>query len=435
MSKSYKNQSISDISLSLARRQVALRHGFEESTVKQANVDVGEYLSGGLKNLQEGAKTWWSNRDPVVQKALMGAGIGGAAGAGASLMRKNKRKHFLRDSLTGALGGGALFGGIGAVQDYKRLTDNVIGGNREKDQQLVEDARTAQEASSAGTGGLGTAWLNQISDTASDLSQWVNPHQKVEEATGGLVSPGASKTVADVAALGAAASATDQALGNLNTRLGGHVNTTEAQFLQLRRTAMEQAKNLRVPLHDTPIGIKLKQITNSTAAVNNLSAGNFNYFKDGVRKGVSSVPGFSGRSSASEVISFRDIVKAMSGESATTPSGSAVIPDKTMRVEVDQPLSRQVLQRVGEKPRFSDPNRWGILRPMQGKPQGWLNWLTRTSGTKGSRTARMPKSFKGKLGLGLGLLAWYLARRNQGATAAGKDTAEEIYRKYDESSE
>jgi len=328
MSKSYKNQSISDISLSLARRQVALRHGFEESTVKQA--DVGEYLSGGLKNLQEGAKTWWNNRDPVAQKAMIGAGLGGVAGASSSLLRKNRRKHFLRDAFTGALGGGALFGGIGAVQDYKRLADNIVDvkppageavGNRTNDQKITDRARKYEKN-------------NEDDPVDKTIKEMFNLTGKVvgkfdpirygqtaiEQMPGGEYVPAAG--------VGYGLTAAGAKLNDLVGNARGIQNLTKAQFDQLGEVLKSQMGTgpLSGKPEQTPMGITLRNLTGNDEAVTKILGHDYDLMRSGVNvKPPGSGPkvtGFGGspsKKTSTKFTSYAEMLENITKEKGLTP--------------------------------------------------------------------------------------------------------------------
>ena len=120
MTQSFNNRTVDQVSLTLARRQVGLRHNLIEPLEKTAEgnwlSDVGDQFRG-----------WFNKRNPVAQKAMIGAGLGGAMGLGSGLLGDDERgeKRPWRDALTGALAGGALGGGIGMLntKDRESLLD------------------------------------------------------------------------------------------------------------------------------------------------------------------------------------------------------------------------------------------------------------------------------------------------------------------------
>jgi len=115
MTQSFNNQSVNEVALTLARRKVSLRHGFGKPMDKLA-LD----LSSSLQGVGD-----WLKDNPVAQKALIGAGIGGTLGLGSSLFRRGK-KHPFRDALTGALAGGTIGGGFGLIKDRKNISDRLF---------------------------------------------------------------------------------------------------------------------------------------------------------------------------------------------------------------------------------------------------------------------------------------------------------------------
>ena len=115
MTQSLNNQSVNEVALTLARRKVSLRHGFGKPMDK---------LAFDLSSSLQGAGDWLKD-NPVAQKALIGAGVGGTLGLGSSLFRRGK-KHPFRDALTGALAGGTLGGGIGLLGDRANISEKLF---------------------------------------------------------------------------------------------------------------------------------------------------------------------------------------------------------------------------------------------------------------------------------------------------------------------
>ena len=116
--------------MTLARRQVGLRRGMLNPMDK-----IGFDLSGSLKGIGD----WYKSQNPVAQKAMLGAGLGGALGLGSSFFRRDKKRPF-RDALTGMLAGGALGGGYGLLTDR----DSVLNTLAPK-QDTAELSKTMEE--------------------------------------------------------------------------------------------------------------------------------------------------------------------------------------------------------------------------------------------------------------------------------------------------
>ena len=130
MTQSFNNQTVDQVSMTLARRQVGLRRGMLNPMDK-----IGFDLSGSLKGIGD----WYKSQNPVAQKAMLGAGLGGALGLGSSVFRRDKKRPF-RDALTGMLAGGALGGGYGLLTDR----DSVLNTLAPK-QDTAELSKTMEE--------------------------------------------------------------------------------------------------------------------------------------------------------------------------------------------------------------------------------------------------------------------------------------------------
>jgi hypothetical protein len=421
MSKSYKNQSISDISLSLARRQVALRHGFEESTVKQA--DVGEYLSGGLKNLQEGAKTWWNNRDPVAQKAMIGAGLGGVAGASSSLLRKNRRKHFLRDAFTGALGGGALFGGIGAVQDYKRLADNIVdvktpageqAKNRPEDQKITDRARKYDENNEDDP--VDTS-IKEISNLAGKLLGKFDPirygQTAIEQMPGGEYVPAAG--------VGYGLTAAGAKLNDLVGNARGIQNLTKSQFDQLGEVLKSQMGTgpLAGKPERTPMGITLRNLTGSDEAVTKILSRDYDLMRSGVKV---KPPGLGPRGGKPKTIltSYEKMLENIAKEKGLIPEDTrkglatwTQSAPKAPEAKVPQGALEQLVQKSVDKPLFE---RAPGARALSGVSKG-LSKVPRP---------RIPKTKLGVLTWLASLAAAALSHKNRQKSLAAKSESQQL---------
>jgi len=398
MSKSYKNQSISDISLSLARRQVSLRHGFEESTVKQAD-GIRDSLSSGLKNIREGAGAWWGKQPNIVKNTLIGAGIGGAAGGGASLLRKKRRKHFLRDAFTGALGGGALFGGVTAAGDYENLTDSVIGGNQAKDKELIKRFQShvalntppITETILDETGSGLQAVANQV-DVITPLEQLVKQAPILTGTYGASV----------------ALSAMDEAAGKLINRWGSGVNLEPAQFENLQKILrLQMDAKPGMDIGDTGIGQTLREMTGSDSAVHKLMAGDQSLMQ-GVRKSQKSVTGFGSTGKPSEYVPYEEVLKATRNQTGTEIVNKRDIlrpwrttpTDVSRTVEVPQTALERVLQ-----------NKTNTVARSASGASKYLNKAPRL---------RL-KSLKTPMGItsaGLSLLAAWLSNKNRARNAS-----------------
>ena len=116
MTQSFNNQSVEEVALTLARRKVGLRHGL---------VNPMDKLAFDLSSSLQGAGDWFKRQNPVAQKAMIGAGVGGTLGLGSSLFRRGK-KHPFRDALTGALAGGTLGGGIGILGNRSNISEELF---------------------------------------------------------------------------------------------------------------------------------------------------------------------------------------------------------------------------------------------------------------------------------------------------------------------
>lgn len=108
----------------LAKRAVFNKHAAEMR--KQAMPDFSAMASGladRVKGLAGDAKNWaasnpgldavkdWIRQNPAAVSTLAGAGIGAAGGGLTSLGSRSKRKHWMRNAVTGAIAGGAVGGG------------------------------------------------------------------------------------------------------------------------------------------------------------------------------------------------------------------------------------------------------------------------------------------------------------------------------------
>ena len=137
MTASFKDQTLDSAVEYLAHRKVGLQHGLVSSLDKQA-FD----LSATLSSIGDAYK----KQSPVVQKGLIGAGVGGALGLGSSMFSRPGRGNALRDTLTGALAGGIAGGGYGLAQDRKNLADKAIpGGSDSSTQGQLEKLYDTQE--------------------------------------------------------------------------------------------------------------------------------------------------------------------------------------------------------------------------------------------------------------------------------------------------
>lgn len=137
MTTSFKDQTLDSAVEYLAHRKVGLQHGLVSSLDKQA-FD----LSSTLSSIGEAYK----NQSPVVQKGLIGAGVGGALGLGSSMFSRPGRGNAVRDTLTGALAGGIAGGGYGLMQDRKNIAGKAIpGGLDGSTQDQLEELYDTQE--------------------------------------------------------------------------------------------------------------------------------------------------------------------------------------------------------------------------------------------------------------------------------------------------
>ena len=138
--------------MTLARRQVGLRRGMLNPMDK-----IGFDLSGSLKGIGD----WYKSQNPVAQKAMLGAGLGGALGLGSSFFRRDKKRPF-RDALTGMLAGGALGGGYGLLTDR----DSVLNTLTPK-QDTAELSKTMEELQDL-QGKAQPSLLHQIGGAAAE---------------------------------------------------------------------------------------------------------------------------------------------------------------------------------------------------------------------------------------------------------------------------
>lgn len=116
----------------------------------------------GLSNASEWASSHGIN--PAMQAALVGGGLGAAAGGGTALMNPDRRHHFLSSALTGGIAGAALGGG-GALAYDKVMNGPVLGkakidiGNGQtaelNPEQLAQASQLAQGTSLTEKGLLG----------------------------------------------------------------------------------------------------------------------------------------------------------------------------------------------------------------------------------------------------------------------------------------
>ena len=98
----------------MARRSVEIQHGAPR--IEKEAMDKTAML--------ESMGNWYKGLAPEQQKALMGAGVGGALGVGSSFLRDEEDRNTLGSGLTGALAGGAAGLAVGlaawkGVQHYR----------------------------------------------------------------------------------------------------------------------------------------------------------------------------------------------------------------------------------------------------------------------------------------------------------------------------
>jgi hypothetical protein len=137
MTASFKDQTLDSAANYLAHRKVGLQRGLVSSLDKQA-FD----LSSTLTSIGDAYKS----QSPVVQKGIIGAGVGGALGLGSSMFSRPGRGNAVRDTLTGALAGGLAGGGYGLVQDRKNLANKAVpGGLDNSTQDQLEELYDTQE--------------------------------------------------------------------------------------------------------------------------------------------------------------------------------------------------------------------------------------------------------------------------------------------------
>ena len=99
------------------------------------------------------------NSSPTARNALIGAGVGGAAGALGSFRRPREDRTTFHDMLRGALGGAAVGGGgTAAVNMLDRLAPESMGRGREAFTNLIDSAKgmIPRGGSSGSSGGSGS---------------------------------------------------------------------------------------------------------------------------------------------------------------------------------------------------------------------------------------------------------------------------------------
>lgn len=132
--QSLVNGSLSDAIAALAKRSVAIRHGaprmtkealdrtavLQQATGLHKEGGLGSFVAGSAigKTLRhsgalQSATDYFKNMNPVHQKALLGAGVGGVLGYGSSFLQDKEKRHSGSSALTGALAGGAAGLGLG----------------------------------------------------------------------------------------------------------------------------------------------------------------------------------------------------------------------------------------------------------------------------------------------------------------------------------
>lgn len=152
MTQSFNNQTVDQVAMTLARRQVGLRRGMLNPMDK-----LGFDLSGSLK----GVGDWYKSQNPIAQKAMLGAGVGGALGLGSSVFRRDKKRPF-RDALTGMLAGGALGGGYGLLTDRESILNKLA-----PKQDTAELSKTMEELQDL-QGKAQPSLLHQIGGAAAE---------------------------------------------------------------------------------------------------------------------------------------------------------------------------------------------------------------------------------------------------------------------------
>ncbi len=123
----------------LAQRAVALQHGAPRLS-KQAMDKTAV-----LQQLGE----HWKNLDPAAQKALLGAGVGGALGLGTSFLGDEENRKPWSSALTGALAGGVMGGGLGLASKFGPSTAKP--SPHEKVLSLIEKAKPDANTNAAAT--------------------------------------------------------------------------------------------------------------------------------------------------------------------------------------------------------------------------------------------------------------------------------------------
>ena len=104
---------------------------YEEGLALVAAQRPLEKQAVSLDDIKQGVGDVLSN--PYTQYGLVGAGVGGLGGLASSLLKKKRRRNYLRDAATGAalggLGGLAVRGGqdaLSGLADYSSSTDTLV---------------------------------------------------------------------------------------------------------------------------------------------------------------------------------------------------------------------------------------------------------------------------------------------------------------------
>lgn len=161
-------------------------------------------LSGSLSGAMSSAGDWLS-QNPTAAAALAGAGAGGLYGGATSLLgRRNRKKNFLGNTLTGALAGGAVGGGGAMALNALGIP---LGGLADQGKQLAQGAASGVKQMFGGEGSQGaiSAGSSAKGPDAVEVAQKLTELQSPGPAT--MLTRGIASTPPWLATLGAVGAA------------------------------------------------------------------------------------------------------------------------------------------------------------------------------------------------------------------------------------
>ena len=168
---------------------------FEKMSYEEGLALVAETRKNALKrghvkqanNILESLKKYWRDMPEEAKWSLYGSGVGGLGGLASSLLTGKKRKHYLRNILTGGLLGGLA--GYGGRLGYTALQGDskeqlAVRGNAEVAQRSAE--RLNANAKSVGMGTEGAVYTYAGLKLGNALESALLRKDMISTGTGGF---------------------------------------------------------------------------------------------------------------------------------------------------------------------------------------------------------------------------------------------------------